>query len=88
MGKQEDLVKIGLEGFAILDEFYGRNKKKPVPPPPRPPPRYQEFQHQQQRPVFRPMFRLTKDPVICRYRGAQNYEVVAIEETSHHRFSI
>ena len=51
MGKQEDLVKRGLEAFAILDEFYGRNKKQPVPPPPR----HQEFQHQQQRPVFRPM---------------------------------
>ena len=86
MGKQEELVKIGLEGFAILDELYGRNKKKPVPPPP--PPRHQEFQHQQQRPVFRSMVHSTKDPVICRYRGAQSYEVVVIKETSHRSFNI
>ena len=50
MGKQKDLVKIGLEGFAIFDKFYylGKNKK-PTPPPP---PRHQELQNQHPRPFF------------------------------------
>ncbi|KAI8561717.1 hypothetical protein RHMOL_Rhmol04G0362500 [Rhododendron molle] len=31
MSRQADLVEIGKDGFAILDESYGRNKKKPPP---------------------------------------------------------
>ena len=51
MGKQKDLVKIGLEGFASFDEFHcwlGK-KKKPTPPPPT---RHQELQNQHPRPFF------------------------------------
>ncbi|KAF7149932.1 hypothetical protein RHSIM_Rhsim02G0162300 [Rhododendron simsii] len=32
MSSQADLAKIGMEGFAILEEYNGRNKKKPPPP--------------------------------------------------------
>ncbi|KAI8002292.1 hypothetical protein LOK49_LG08G03263 [Camellia lanceoleosa] len=32
MARQADLVKIGREGYALLEEFYGtRNRKKPHP---------------------------------------------------------
>ena len=78
MARQGDLVKIGLEGFAILEEFSRRSKKKSLPPPPRP----QEFQNQYPRPFSRPTIHPIKDPVICCYRGDQSCNnVVVIKKT-------
>ncbi|CAL5415463.1 unnamed protein product [Camellia sinensis] len=71
MARQADLMKIGREGFALLEEFYGtRNRKKPHlplprPPPPPPPPPFQEPpQYQQAAQTFlRPMVHYpSKDP--------------------------
>ncbi|KAI8002291.1 hypothetical protein LOK49_LG08G03264 [Camellia lanceoleosa] len=83
-----DLMKIGREGFALLEEFYGtRNRKKPHLTPPPPPPPYQEPpQYQQAAQTFlRPMVhypskdpimvQYPSDPIICRYRGGQTYEM-------------
>ncbi|KAE9455168.1 hypothetical protein C3L33_12916, partial [Rhododendron williamsianum] len=85
MSRQADLVEIGKDGFAILEEYYGRNKKKPPP--------HQEVQHRRPTPFFRPVVQPIQDPVIWRYRGAKSYEAVVITETKvvitetkHHTF--
>lgn len=83
MARKADLIKIGMEGFAMLEEYTGRKKKKLPPLPP-----HQEAQDQRPIPFLRPVVPPTEDPVICRYRGAQSYEAVAITETKHHNFGV
>ena len=87
-----DLAKIGREGFALIDERYGRttSRKKAAADPPPSHYRQEPLLLQQQkaysylRPM--PMVHPTADPIICRYRGAQTYDVLVITETTvaHH----
>lgn len=41
MASQAELVKIGLEGFAIIDKYYGRPRRSGTGRPYYPPPGYQ-----------------------------------------------
>ena len=84
MARQADLVKIGMEGFAILDEYYGRNKKKPPPPLPL----HQEVQHRRPNPFMSPVAHPIEDPITYRYRGVQKYEAMVTTETKHHKFGM
>ncbi|KAF7144502.1 hypothetical protein RHSIM_Rhsim04G0227300 [Rhododendron simsii] len=83
MARLADLIKIGMESFPMLEEYTGPKKKKLPPLPP-----HQEVQHRCPTPFLRPVDPPTKDPVICRYRGAQSYETVAITETKHHNVGV
>ncbi|KAI8561716.1 hypothetical protein RHMOL_Rhmol04G0362400 [Rhododendron molle] len=81
MSRQADLVKIGMEGFAILEEmeYLRRNNRKPPPPHP-------EVQPRRPTTFWRPVVQPIEDPVIWRFRGAKSYEAVVITETKHHNF--
>ncbi|KAG5555142.1 hypothetical protein RHGRI_012618 [Rhododendron griersonianum] len=76
-----NLAKIGMESYTIGDEYYGRNKKKQLPPPP-----HQEVQHRRPTPFLRPVVQPIEDPVIWRYREAKIYEAAVITETKHYNF--
>ncbi|KAF7146163.1 hypothetical protein RHSIM_Rhsim04G0226900 [Rhododendron simsii] len=74
MARQADLIKNGMEGVAILEEYTGQKKKKLPPLPP-----HQEVQHRRLTPFLRPEVPPTEDPIICRYRGGQSCEAVTMQ---------
>ncbi|KAF5941611.1 hypothetical protein HYC85_019253 [Camellia sinensis] len=67
MARQADLQKIGREGFALVEEFFGtRNRKKPHPPPPpyQEPPQYQQAAQTFSSPM---VHYPSKDPIMVQY---------------------
>lgn len=88
MARQADLVKIGKEGFAILEAHFGQNKKQQQ----KPLPADQEVQHHGGRAnaVMRPMVNPigNRGPVNHRNRGAQINDAVVITETKNQRIPV
>ncbi|KAK2645437.1 hypothetical protein Ddye_020632 [Dipteronia dyeriana] len=81
--QNQDLLKAGLEGFAILDDIRGRRAKISPPPTPTPIPiptphfhhQYEYYDQQQSYYVYRSLRTVTviREPVIDSYQAAQMY---------------
>ena len=83
--QREDLLKAGKEGFAILDNMYGRRAKISPPPTPTPTPtphfhhhhyhQYEYYDQQQSYYVYRSprVVTVIREPVIDSYQAAQLY---------------
>ncbi|OWM71204.1 hypothetical protein CDL15_Pgr011331 [Punica granatum] len=59
MAAPTNLVQIAREGFAMIDEFFGRQQRTPLPPPPREPKSYPC--HRQKHPC---VYHYTESPLI------------------------
>ncbi|KAA8548966.1 hypothetical protein F0562_000650 [Nyssa sinensis] len=84
MVKPPHLVKIGLEGFAIVEEYYVKTSRRPPPPPPHAEPQYR-YPYQQQPPyIYRRTTQVPqkKEAVIDYNQAAQLYGGVVIKDGS------
>ncbi|KAJ4722125.1 WD repeat-containing protein on Y chromosome like [Melia azedarach] len=78
MAPQNKLVKAGMEGFALLDEFYGRNKKSAGSKVPTTTQAYDHYHHQyysynnQQQYIYQcPRVIIVREPLMDSNQAAQ-----------------